>query len=243
MIGGALKVRKGEEALRIASIGVGAGTIPFWFSQMTPSSSIDAVDISGDVIAAAPCFGVKPSDSLHLVQQDGREYIASQPDHSYDIVFIDAFDNNDKIPGCLRTVEFFTNVKQKLRAGGVLSMNVWDRDLSSVYATVSEVFPQVQVGTSPGEGNLILLATSDDDAFSSSNIRQGASMFMQSQTRVGVPKVDLNIAMAKGSSSSWAEEAEFSTPDSHFMENLRGRGYHFSVNDVQVSHDSNACAM
>jgi hypothetical protein len=232
MIGGALTKMKGSASPHILSIGLGAATIPLWFSHALPSASIDAVDISGDVVAAAPCFGVKPSASLQLVQQDGREYTESQLDSSYDIMFIDAFDDNDKIPGCLSTVEFFDMLRKKLRPGGVLSMNVWDKDLTNLYGSMSEAFEgRVLIGTSPGEGNLILLASQDATDVPS----PGRTSMVE--THQNAEQIDSEIEQA----TIWASEANFGKVDFQLVEGLRARGVHFRTSGVKGARDADLC--
>jgi len=162
MLGGSFAARNGKIS-RVASIGLGAGSIPLWFSRNVPNAEIDTIDVNENVIKAAPCFGVVESPKLRLVQEDGRKYLQDQQDGTFDIIFVDAFDDHDYIPKCLRTAEFFKMVRAKLSPGGVLAMNSWKRELDNVYSSMKVAFSDpgssVQVGTSPGLGNLVLLAT------------------------------------------------------------------------------------
>jgi len=159
MIGGAISLHTGELG-RVASIGLGAGSIPLWFARSLPSVQVDAIDISADVISAAPCFGVESSPTLRLIEEDGAKYLREQNDGTYDIVFIDAFDDLDNIPEPLKSKEFFEMVGRKLTPGGVLAMNVWHQEVGSVAHTLKEAYPgqdRVRMGLSPGLGNRILL--------------------------------------------------------------------------------------
>lgn len=195
MIGGAIVARRGEIS-RVASIGLGAGTIPLFWSRVQPNTKMEAIDISADVIAAAPCFGVKQGPNLQLIQRDGRKYIESQEDGSYDVIFMDAFDNLDKIPACLKTSEFFKMISKKLAPGGVLSMNVWPRELDTVYPGFETAFPgRTEMGQSPGLYNYVLLGRAEG----------GASI-----TRV-TDDGDPTSAEATGlaDARTWAVEAEF----------------------------------
>lgn len=217
MIGGALAGRSGEMN-RVAMIGLGAGTIPFFVSQAQPTAKVEAIDISADVIAAAPCFGVKQGPNMQLIKEDGRKYIASQKDGSYDVVFMDAFDDVGNIPSCLKTVEFFKMINKKLARGGVLAMNVWRRELDAVYAAFATAFPgSTQIGQSPGIGNIVLLGHA-----------QG-----------GVEYDD--DADATSPEASWAAEAEFSTisadgtGESPTLRMLRDKGHALPA-DPQKSH-------
>lgn len=159
MIGGTVTLL-GSPISRVASIGLGAGTIPLWFSRNMPGVEVDSVDLNPEVIQAVSCFGVVASKKLKLIEADGRKYLASQPDRSFDAIFLDAFDNKDYIPNCLKTSEFFAVIHSKLVPGGVLAVNSWKRETDSVYASMATVFggKNIQIGRSPGLGNDILLA-------------------------------------------------------------------------------------
>jgi len=159
MIGGSVAM-VGTSAKRIASIGLGAGTIPLWFSRNMPGVEVDSVDLNPEVIQAAPCFGVVNSPMLRLIESDGRKYLANQPNGTFDVILLDAFDNKDYIPNCLKTSEFFSVIRAKLAPGGVLAVNSWKRETPTVYASMAAVFTagSIQIGRSPGLGNDILLA-------------------------------------------------------------------------------------
>lgn len=229
MVGGAIVARKGEMH-RVASIGLGAGTIPLFWQRVQPNAKVEAIDIDADVIAAAPCFGVKQGSNLQLIQSDGRKYLESQKEGSYDVIFMDAFDNRDIIPSCLKTVEFFKMVSKKLAPGGVLSMNVWRRELDAVYSAFVTAFPgATQVGQSPGLANIVLLGRA----------KGGASI-----TRVDDGE-DPTSPEATGlaSARAWAVEAEFGSivadgsDGSHTLSLLRSEG-HSLDNDPKASADN-----
>lgn len=164
MIGGAIDRRGGPKRVqRVVSVGQGAGTIPLWFKDKLPNTEVDSIDLDPDVIAAAPCFGVENSKTIKLIEEDGRKYIEDQQDGSIDIIFMDAFDDQDYIPQCLQTVEFFQTMRRKLSPKGVVSMNVWRREIGRIYSSFQQAFgPQnLEIGTSPGLGNLVVLAHSN----------------------------------------------------------------------------------
>lgn len=195
MIGGAIVERR-DKIHRVASIGLGAGTIPLFWSRVQPNTTVEAIDISADVISAAPCFGVQQSPKLKLVHEDGRKYIESQKDGSYDVIFMDAFDNLDQIPPCLKTVEFFKMMSKKLAPGGVLSMNVWPRELGALYSAFATAFPgRVQIGQSPGLLNNVLLGRAS-----------GGHMITQVDDDSDLTSPE---ALGKAEARAWAITAEF----------------------------------
>lgn len=234
MLGGAVVARKAP-ITRVASIGLGAGTIPLFWSRVQPNTTVEAIDISADVIAAAPCFGVK-GPNLQLIQKDGRKYIQSQPDGSYDVIFVDAFDNLDVIPPCLKTLEFFQMLGKKLAPGGVLSMNVWRREIDKVYTGFATAFPgRTQVGQSPGLGNVVLLGRAAGGASISRVVDDG----------------DQNGKKATGldSAFSWAIQADFGSTSangadgSHTVSLLRAQGHTLvdSKPDFEILRDIDIC--
>lgn len=150
------------DARSIAIIGLGGGMIPLWFQQQRPSIHVDAIDISTGVVEAAHCFGLVNGTEMNIVNQDGRMFLHHQPEGKYDVVMVDAFDEKDNIPPCLRTIEFFKLVKTRLTGTGGLVMNTWRKNLDIMLPALEQVFGVVRVGKSPGLGNIIVHATSKD---------------------------------------------------------------------------------
>eukprot|EP00747_Dinoflagellata_sp_TGD_P164825 gnl/TRDRNA2_/TRDRNA2_185294_c0_seq1.p1 gnl/TRDRNA2_/TRDRNA2_185294_c0~~gnl/TRDRNA2_/TRDRNA2_185294_c0_seq1.p1 ORF type:complete len:372 (-),score=72.37 gnl/TRDRNA2_/TRDRNA2_185294_c0_seq1:64-1179(-) len=203
MIGGALKFHEKSRLGRVASIGLGAGSIPLWFSHNLPDVQVDAIDVNPDVIEAAPCFGVAPSPKMNLIEADGRAYLENLPNGVLDVVFVDAFDDQDHVPPCLRTVEFFSLAQQKLAPGGVLVMNSWHRDADKIRSSMAHGFQKVKapvhIGSSPGLGNLILLTQSPGGVQKESNDEWDDVMC----------GLSANKNRADASASDWACDADF----------------------------------
>jgi len=175
MLGGAMQAIGGPaRARKVAVIGLGAGAMVSWLHRHLPTLAIDAVELSGEVIAAAPCFGLQADGLMKFVQAEGRKYLEGQHQSSLDIIFLDAFDSHSDVPACLQTVEFFQMARTKLSLGGVLVVNVWARELAAVFAAVLEGFYGVadtranargpMLGRIPGFGNGIILATASSSA-------------------------------------------------------------------------------
>lgn len=161
LIGGAVTALQGK-VNRVAMIGLGGGSIPLWFAKKAPEATVDAVDINADVIAGVPCMGVHAGPKMNLIDNDGRAFLSSQPDGTYDAMFLDAYTSENLVPNCLRTLEFFRMTHQKMAPGGVFLMNVWRGEVDQVFTALAKAFPSgVQLGTAPGLGNLVLLAHAD----------------------------------------------------------------------------------
>lgn len=161
MLGGALVERKGE-LRHIASIGLGAGSMPLWLLKMIPSAQVEAVDISAAVIEAAPCFGLPTSSKVKLVHSDGRKHLSAQADGRYDVIFVDVFiEQEDAIPTCFKTVEFYKLVKSKLSPGGVVALNIAAPELPTIRSSLRQAFvntSRIWVGEAPGLSNNVVLA-------------------------------------------------------------------------------------
>lgn len=148
------------EAKHVTIVGLGGGMIPLWFQQQHPSIHVDAVDISSGVVQAVHCFGLTNGTTMNFVNQDGREFLLHQPKQKYDAVLLDAFDDKDNIPACLRTIEFIKMIKTRLVSDGGLVINTWRKNLDVMLPALEQVFDVVLVCKSPGLGNIIVHATS-----------------------------------------------------------------------------------
>lgn len=186
---------------KVAIIGLGGGMIPLWFQQERPQIHVDAVDISAGVVAAVHCFGLANGTQMNLVNQDGRMFLHQQPKEKYDVVMVDAFDDKDNIPPCLRTLQFFKLVKSRLNGSGGLVINTWRKNLDIMLPALEQVFNVVVVCKSPGLGNIIVHATSN-------------------QVQLPAPKVDHSFfgfkkkasQGSKGNPAEWLADLEFIHP-------------------------------
>ncbi|MFZ5365308.1 MAG: spermidine synthase [Patescibacteria group bacterium] len=118
-------------------------------SYWRPDISIDLVEIDREVIDVAQRFFNMTENQIHVYNQDGRQFL-NQIDKQYDYIIVDAYSNQLFIPFQLTTDEFFQLAESKLRAGGVLAINVnadgFDSDLlQRIAQTIKKNFAQVAV--------------------------------------------------------------------------------------------------
>mmetsp|Transcript_64065 Transcript_64065/g.111674 ORF Transcript_64065/g.111674 Transcript_64065/m.111674 type:complete len:333 (-) Transcript_64065:163-1161(-) len=158
MISGALNFHD-TKISRALMLGLGAGAIPLWFSRHMPNTDFYAVDINGDVVRAAPCFGLHESSSMHLIEADGLAYAAEQAADRFEVVFVDVFDG-EHVPAPFTSVDFFRNLRRILSPQGVMVLDIYLEDVQQALAAVSHVFPEdeIFIGKSPGLENTVLLA-------------------------------------------------------------------------------------
>ncbi len=127
----------------ILIIGLGGGSLPTALASVLPRTHIDTVEIDPAVLEVAQrFFGFAPGPLLKAHVAEGRAYVqqAAQRGQKYDIVMLDAFDEN-YIPKHLLTVEFLREVRSILRPGGVVAANTFSA--SKVYADESATYAAV----------------------------------------------------------------------------------------------------
>lgn len=146
-------------------VGLGAGVVPSWYERQGVVT--DVVDIDPEVVKLARrYFGYKPQGEVHI--QDAR-YFLSHTQKQYDFAVLDVF-NGDTTPTHLLSVEALALLKQRLRPGGVLGINMVGSlrhdtlITASVHKTLSTLFDQVEfypvfdVNGEEGVGNLVVIA-------------------------------------------------------------------------------------
>ncbi len=149
-------------------VGLAGGTVPRQMAALRarlggPVLSWDAVEIDPALVGAARrYFGLRPEEARVFVD-DGRTYLTRTRER-YDLIFLDAYAREVYIPFHLVTVEFFELVKQRLRPGGfmVVNLNVTRPEaplLTSVLATVRRAFPHTYWAKVRGAFNYFIIGS------------------------------------------------------------------------------------
>jgi spermidine synthase len=131
---------------RMLVIGNAGGTVARAYGRFYPKVRIDGVEIDPAVSRASRRFlGLDDNPRLRVVTADGRPYLALTK-RRYDLIVVDAY-RQPYIPFYLATREFFRLVREHLRPGGMVALNVAavpeDRRLSrAIGTTLLAVFPQ-----------------------------------------------------------------------------------------------------
>jgi spermidine synthase len=131
---------------RILMIGLGAGSVSTYLLRAMPDVEIDVVEVDPGIVAVAKqYFGLRATDRLHIIESDGRVYLARHRT-LYDLVVLDAF-RELGVPFHLLTKEFYALVKEHLAPGGAVATNVAGatRLFSSTLVTLRAVFASVDV--------------------------------------------------------------------------------------------------
>jgi spermidine synthase len=174
---------------RVLIIGLGGGTLPNALRTLYPQLLIDAVEIDPAIIRIAKKYFYFEEDKLlHAIESDGRHYIrnAQKQNIHYDIIFLDAFDNN-YIPEHMLTKEFLLELKSTLTPKGLVAANTFAR--SRMYhheaATYQSVFGKYYNIMEEGGGNRVIIA-SVDELPSIDALSKNASLFSTSFNSIGI---------------------------------------------------------
>ena len=122
-------------ATRALVIGLGGGTVVKRMWRDYPAMRIDAVEIDPEVAELAyELFELPRDERISVVVGDGREFLR-RSDETYDIVIVDAYDD-DHVPPHLLTEEFMREVRDHLAENGVVAFNL----IGSVHGDRSKPF-------------------------------------------------------------------------------------------------------
>ncbi len=132
---------------RMLVIGNAGGTVARAYGELYPDVEIDGVEIDPEVSEAARRYmGLErqPAPERDHRRTGGRS--SSSPTRRYDVIVVDAY-HQPYIPFYLATREFFAAVREHLRPGGVVALNVagvpGDERLSeAIGSTLLAEFPQ-----------------------------------------------------------------------------------------------------
>ncbi len=130
----------------IAILGNAAGTTARAYGHFFPRTAIDAVEIDGELTDIGRRYFDLRAPRLRTHTADARPYLRRTRER-YDAIVVDAY-RQPYIPFYLATKEFFVLVRERLRPGGVVIINVGHPERSSrlervLSATMGAVFPTV----------------------------------------------------------------------------------------------------
>lgn len=138
-----------REPRRLAVLGNAGGTVARAYGFHWPRVEIDGVEIDPAVSEAGRRYlGMDKVALLRVIDADARPFLR-RTDGRYDMVFVDAY-HQPYVPFYLATREFFELVREHLRPGGIVALNVAtvpdDRRLRDELAgTLATVFPEVRI--------------------------------------------------------------------------------------------------
>lgn len=107
---------------RALFIGGGSFSMPRYLHALFPKTTVDAVEIDPDVIAAARKY-LQLGNDINVYQNDGRIFIRNVH-RKYDIIVNDAFHGVRSIPFYLLTKEFDILLQSRLFDSGLYAINI-----------------------------------------------------------------------------------------------------------------------
>jgi hypothetical protein len=173
----------GDSVQDVLIVGLGSGVTAGAVLQH-PVRRCDVVEISPAVVEASRYFdrfSDAPLDDprVHLAVADAKEFLQLSPKNSYDAIVSEPSNPWIAGIGSLFSLEFYREVSEKLRDGGMLVQ--WlqmyetnDRILSIALNTLSAVFPHVTVWHTQGN-DLVLLATKGEQNADVESLREHLS--------------------------------------------------------------------
>jgi spermidine synthase len=109
---------------RILIIGLGTGILPKIIHYLSPKTLIDIVEIDSVVVdLARKYFHFNENNLIRIEIEDGRYFIERQRSNQYDIIIIDVFTVNSRIPHALRTLECLGEYLRILKSTGLVVTN------------------------------------------------------------------------------------------------------------------------
>ena len=153
-----------RQAKRMLVLGMGTGTYARQCLQYFAGMEITGVEIDEKITELARIYFDAPREA-EVVTYDGRAYLAADSSR-YDVIMVDAY-QDITIPFQMSSVEFFTAVRDHLREGGVMvvNMNLRSSAKDGINAclsdTIASVFPHVLTVDVPGSTNRVLFALSE----------------------------------------------------------------------------------
>ena len=131
---------------RVAILGNAAGTVARAYGHFYPATRVDAVEIDAKVIEAGREFFDLQNPNMKIYTEDARPWLEATGER-YDVIMVDAY-HQPYIPFYMATREFFELVRDRLRPGGLVLINVGHPEGSdalelNLTATLREALPFV----------------------------------------------------------------------------------------------------
>jgi len=151
----------GEDGQHVLVLGMGSGTFAHQCAAYLPGTHVTGVEIDSRITDLAHRYFDMPEDT-EVFTYDGRAYLAAA-EGRYDVILVDAY-QDITIPFQMSSAEFFRLVKDHLKPGGVMVVNMnmrtGDDDGINGYLqdTIASVFAHVTTVDVPYYTNRELFA-------------------------------------------------------------------------------------
>ncbi|CAF0898491.1 unnamed protein product [Adineta steineri] len=201
---------------RILIIGLGAGILPKIFHYLSPRTLIHIVEIDFEVInLARKYFDFKENNMIRIFAEDGRYFIERQPSNQYDVIIIDAFTANGRIPHALRTIECLKEYLRILKSTGLVVANFLYEQESRYRETYSRAhFKHIYRGITPG--NYILIGLNKEaNIFNQTELQIRAEFLQQNKSLPNMNWIEEVKYIRNGNDNKWNISAAIFTDKVH----------------------------
>ena len=155
---------KEMEGPDILILGMGTGTYAGQCIRYLEEARVEGVEIDRKITDLAHRYFSLPEE-VKVTTYDGRAYLQAV-EEKYDVIMVDAY-QDITIPFQMSTTEFFTLVREHLKEGGVMVVNMnmhssenLEADINTCLAdTIAQVFSQVYTADVPYSTNRELFAS------------------------------------------------------------------------------------
>ncbi len=105
-------------------IGLGGGYTAKIILKLLPDINLDIVEYNNEIVhVAKEYFNFSPSNKTNIYVDDGVKYIMDLKSKKYDIISLDAFNDESNIPPDFLTDDFFNKIKIHLSDNGLFIIN------------------------------------------------------------------------------------------------------------------------
>ena len=106
-------------------LGLGGGSLARFLLHCYPDCLVDAVERRPTVVQLARRFFALPeNNNLRVLETDAEQFVARHREPSYDLVLVDLH-TPEGMASANGAPDFIAGCRRLLRAGGVLSINLW----------------------------------------------------------------------------------------------------------------------
>ncbi len=112
-----------DRELDVLVLGLGTGTFAKQCKKFFPNTRTDGVEIDPTIARLSKKYFGLTDEEAGIFVTDGRTFLKSPDARMYDVVMIDAY-HDITFPFHMSTTEFFSEVKSRLKPGGVVVMNI-----------------------------------------------------------------------------------------------------------------------
>jgi predicted membrane-bound spermidine synthase len=150
---------------RVLVLGLGGGTMARQLVAVSPEVQVTGVELDDAVVRlGSEWLGLPDSVMVHS-GVDARIALRLERG-AFSALVVDAYSQQIYVPPHLCSIEFFTEVRDRLVTGGIAALNVGGRTredpvVAAVSGTFARVFPGAVMARVPGTRNMLLIGVRD----------------------------------------------------------------------------------